>query len=641
MANEEKEHHRTLPHSPLSRFAKFLDAVPTAEFTRSELHRLILDKVDTSVPDSVIEAIFDECDVDNNGLVSVKELFQFIEAIDENGSWTKRIVAVGHEVAHSTTFWAFVIFAIASFIGLAFNVQWRLENEEDPSFNYDFMNNVLLVFGSYAFVGQVVDTTKKEQKLVERAKDKILLFVKSADKTVKVEEEMVPRDFYSILERGGLHIPAQTFKTVFADIDEDDNGTLSFNEIKAYAMARERRGKLSALSFFLIVMKKCMLNVDYWLQWGWTVARYDSTLSKNWFALQPVSKCSSLPLSVASCTISVMNVITSSNADNWAYKIVLHVDGASYAIFSVCALLQHRLNYKEAKRTAAQFEEIKRMLLGQAITVGSRELANGETSIAQMESAIRTSFEAKSETAMTACRILFEKADGNGVAGESDGKLDFLELYDALMQAGFVFDVEVLRSIFDKADTNHDGQIELDEFVDCILSFDAAMTVNQKRLQSISTMTREADFWVANFEVLGSFSLLPGNYVNSKRSRMNWFFASDLAWFIPAVYEAYRICSVAAGNHDALAYGKVNFQRVVLGALCRSDHMHERQARFGAESLKVRADCDTCRIVSVGAGNFNQPGDRKFDLKRVAMGTSDSDDIDESHVYFDAEALHV
>ena len=278
MANETRQFDRALSFSPISRFAAFLDSAPTSEFTRSDLHRLILEKVDTSVPDSVIKAIFDGCDVDHNGLVSVQELYNFIDATKEERSMSDKVAAVSYKVACSTTFWSFVFFATASCVGIATNVHWRLRPGEEPNFNYDFMISMLFVFGTYAFVGQVVDATNQEQRLVERAKDKILLFVKNDHCTINSDEEMGPRDFYSILERDGLHIPAQTFMAVFADIDKDRNGTLSFLEIKAYALAREKRGQLSSVSFSLIVMKNCVLKLDYWLMWGWTVARYVSNL---------------------------------------------------------------------------------------------------------------------------------------------------------------------------------------------------------------------------------------------------------------------------------------------------------------------------------------------------------------------------
>ena len=292
-----------------------------------------------------------------------------------------------------------------------------------------------------------------------------------------------------------------------------------------------------------------------------------------------------------------MSLVASSN-NTWSDKAVLHIYGASYLLFSLCALTQHRLHYNEVKKTLAQMSEIKRMLLGQAISV-SFGAADGEVSVVLRESAINTSSDAGSQNARTACRALFEKADVNGVP---DGRLDFLELYNALMQSGFVFDVCILRSMFDEVDTDHDGQIDMNEFVEFVLNHDGKMTDNQKRWKAFTTMIVQTDFWVANIAVFGGVSLLPGNYSSSERSSMNWFFASSVSWFILSVYEAFRIVSLAAGNYDALAYGKVNFKRVVLRAILNSAG---RQTNSVADWLDVPAEFVTCRTVSVAVGDYN------------------------------------
>lgn len=245
---------------------------------------------------------------------------------------------------------------------------------------------------------------------------------------------------------------------------------------------------------------------------------------------------------------SIMNVMTSYHSESWPEDFVWHFDGASYVLFSVCAFLQHRLNYQSVAKTQEQTEELKQMLLNQVVDMsGAFDMSGGIT--------------------RAACQIVFRHIDVSGVEGVPDGALDFVEFYDALMQAGFVFDAEVLRSIFDEADTNQDGKLQLEEFVEYVLGIDANQSVARKRWSVLRTYLTGVDFWMANSEVFGAVFLLPGNYVSSVRSSMNWYFAADVGWFVPAIYESCAMIAEAAGEYDALTYSSMNFKKIVQDAL--------------------------------------------------------------------------
>jgi len=61
-------------------------------------------------------------------------------------------------------------------------------------------------------------------------------------------------------------------------------------------------------------------------------------------------------------------------------------------------------------------------------------------------------------------RRLFDRIDTS-----RNGKLEFEEVRDALLESGIVIHPNILRAFFDSVDTNHDGVIEFNEWRDFLL----------------------------------------------------------------------------------------------------------------------------------------------------------------------------
>lgn len=514
---------------------------PDAELTRSELDRTILDKVGFSVSDSVMAAIFDECDADQSGTVSIKELVAFIIGI-QTSSKVERANFLSTKLVFSVSFWSLLMFFVALVVSLSLNIRARVRDNigEDP-INFNGMNGILFSFGCYAFVSLVSDGIAKELDLIETAKNKMLLFVRHVDGTVKGKEEMQPRDFFNLLERDGLFLPFATFMAIFRDIDKDSSGTLCFNEIKAYAEAREKRGKLSPVAFQLLVLKMCFVSVEYLLNWFWVIG-------------------------------SISLVFAAYKEDDWSEDAILHLNGIGCILFLFGANLQQFTQFRSVAKFLDYAEELNRAIILMVANICRRSIRSittgGDKTDTEIEAETLKSLASKSETARDACRLLFESFDVRGVGGGSDGNLDFVELYDALTQAGFVIELDVLRSIFHAADVSGDGELQMDEFVDYILHINTNKTAWERNWGIVKAMAKTAQFWMNWVKVIGGVTLTIGNYADlSTTARMNLGLTGTLCWLITISYGIYCVGKGFADYYDSVAQSKINFKSAVDGAL--------------------------------------------------------------------------
>jgi len=516
-----------------SQLASLLRVSPDAELTRSELDRVILDKVSFSVSDSVMAAIFDECDADRSGTVSIKELVAFVNGIQKS-SKVQRAKYLATKLVFSVSFWSMLMFFVGLAVSLSLNIRARVRDNigEDP-INFYGMNGILSTFGCYAFVSLVSDGIAKELDLIETTKNKMLLFG-----TVNGKEEMQPRDFFNLLERDGLSLPFATFMAIFRDIDKDSSGTLCFNEIKAYAEAREKRGKLSPVAFQLLVLKTCFVSVDYWLNWIWVIG-------------------------------SISLVLAAYKEDDWSEDAILHLNGIGCILFLFGANLQQLAQFRSVAKFFDYAEEFNRAIISMIANICRRSItAGGDKTDTEIEAETLKSLASKSETARGACRLLFESFDVRGVGGSSDGNLNFVELYDALTQAGFVIELDVLRSIFHEADVSGDGELQTDEFVDYILHIYTNKTAWERNWGIVKAMAKTTQFWMNWVKVIGGVTLTIGNYADlSTTARMNLGLTGTQCWLIPMSYGIYCVGKGFADYYDSVVQSKINFKSAVDGAL--------------------------------------------------------------------------
>lgn len=489
------------------------------EFTRSEMDRLILEAVGLSISDSVMEAIFSECDVDKSGKVSIKELSDFINNIRERTE-AERVQYVVSNLFWSATVWGSLMYFVGAVTAVALNVRPRVRDNigEDP-INYAGMNGILYTLGSYAFVSVYRDAKKIQLDLVETAKKKIVSFVRRLDGSTSVdaEKEMTPREFFQLLEDDGVYLPYPAFSTIFTQIDDDNSGYLTFNEVKAYAYAKEKRGELSYLEYEFKLWKVCARSIAYWMLWSWMIG---SIL----FAIAPYCK---------ECSPNAIKQL-------YGWGSILYAAGA------ICLWY---LQYEDAANILNYQQEMNGIFLG---FVAEELGATVET--------------ATEEESRAACHKVFERFDVGAGSG-SDGNLDFIELYDALTQTGFVIQQSILRSIFDAADVSGDGQLQLDEFIDYVLGIKTGKTEFEKQMDILKYMGMTVGFYMVLMSVTGGFLFIAGSYVDDAKAASNLYLAGTIGFLVPLTRFLYTLVSGHSDYFGALALGKINFKKAIIAKI--------------------------------------------------------------------------
>lgn len=517
-----------------------------AAFNRRELDRVLLEATRMVVSDADLSTIFAECDVDNSGTVTIDELAAYLNGIGVPSAQDRRQAVLWSSI-FTRGFVSCCFFLAAGFLGVPIGLARYAGHPYQGPVNTFGLVCIFLVFGTYTLTeigilghkASIENAERIEQKLVDWARRGF----KSADKaspTTPTNEDLTLQEFNDALVDSSIYLAYSDLKAAFGTIDKDQSGSLSLNEILEYADEKEK--KQSNLSINQKTLNACVKDFwGFWMSWCWVLASISYSVGAYQYGNIPLA---------------------------WA-NFFFVAGGFLYTAAALSGLVPY---YRNVKRDFIYAQELKEVIRSIARRNGSLPEMPGEDDGGVANRSLK-------ETA----RKLFEDIDTSN--GRPDGRLDFIELNDALTQAGFVIRLDILQSIFKQADSNGDGVLEVREFVNYVAGGSTDVSGMALTLKIIKYLMRDVDFFIMCDLVFASACFFAGSTIGCF-PQISYDVVDALyhigawAYLVSSVYFTFWLFQGNSDRFDALTLRKLKFKKAMLKRAKNVDYFIPHDEEF-------------------------------------------------------------
>lgn len=498
------------------------------ELTKTELDRVILEKVGIAVSEDILGMIFEECDEDQSGRVTFDELAGYISSI-KKPTKADRAKTIFLQTMSSVPFFPLVCFVAGLLTDLILMILTLTGHEYEGNFNFGYLTSVLYLVGFSVYVAMAYDHAIMETVLTERANQKVISWAAagfkvsssststSTSKAVDQSVSLTVADLKVTLEEASVFLPFHVLQEVFSRIDDDDSGRITFAEIKDYAAACQKQGKATGLRLHQLVVAKCLGQFDFLVTWLWTIG-------------------------------AILFLIATFGSD-LPEQTLFNLNGIGGILYLVAAAFQFRSYYHDINSFLDYGHELNMIILSLVAKSASKQ----------------RDIETGNENMVAAAKELFAKIDVFG--GGGDGNLNFIELYDALTNEGFVVQLEILHSIFEQADLNDDGLLQLDEFIDYIVNMKTHVTPEKRFWEVVQISKSDFFFLTLILQLVGSALICVANYGNmAEKTGTNLNFLGTMCFFIPILNYLHGQVEEIASGYDAVVYSQTKFKNEFVAA---------------------------------------------------------------------------
>lgn len=496
------------------------------ELTKTELDHVILEKVGIAVSEDILGMIFEECDEDQSGRVTFEELAAYISSI-KAPTKADRAKTIFLQTMSSVPFFPLVCFVAGLLTDLILMIFTLTGHDYEGNFNFGYLTSVLYVVGFSVYVAMAYDHAILETVLTERANQKVISWaaagfkVSSSSSSKAADQSAALRvaDLKVALEEASVFLPFHVLQEVFSRIDDDDSGRITFAEIKDYAAACQKQGKATGLRLHQLVVAKCLGQFDFLVTWLWTIG-------------------------------AILFLIATYGSD-LPEQTLFNLNGMGGIFYLVAAAFQFRSYYHDTSSFLDYGHELN-MIIHSLAAKSAKKQGDIETG---------------NEDMAAASEELFAKIDVAGGEGEGDGNLNFIELYNALTNAGFVVQLEILHSIFRQADKSGDGLLQLDEFIDYIVNMKTHITPQERFWEVVQISKSDFFFLTLILQLVGAALICVANYGNmAEKTATNLSFGGTMCFFIPILNYLHGQVEEIASGYDAVVYSQTKFKSEFVAA---------------------------------------------------------------------------
>ena len=193
------------------------------------------------IKQAVLEEIFVACDSNGDGSLTVDELFNYCNGSRPKQTWWDGVQYTARETTSSVVWWFAVAFHFAAWVGITsfcFKLRGRSIAPE-----WSIVGAWFFFFGAVYFFKLLLDSKGSNYDTMLQAKT---ILKKCVDKDPSFfqqhageDAQMDQRELNAVLEEQALYLPKSILSQIFAEIDVDKGGVLTKEEMDDFAKTQQ------------------------------------------------------------------------------------------------------------------------------------------------------------------------------------------------------------------------------------------------------------------------------------------------------------------------------------------------------------------------------------------------------------------
>jgi Ca2+-binding EF-hand superfamily protein len=446
---------------------------------------------------------FVACDTDGDGALTVDEIFNYLYAEDASQQTFRHALAyTARTTTRSVVWWFAVAFHFAAWVGMtSFCLATTIGRHIRPEWS--------LVGAWFFFCGAVYffkllldyescnyDTMVQAKIILKTAVDKDPAFF---DSKAGVDDTMDPYELNTVLEEHALYVPKFILTKIFEDIDTDKTGTITKDEILGFAKTQTTDPTPQERQ--TAISKAVVRTWGFWSLSCWFIGSILFLVAAH--------------LNYAGYTEPPLPKNT--------YLHLYGMGSVLYFLLAVCML-----------------------------PMIDSEVQDYLESIEQMSKAFA---QRRERSGLTTDAESFRSLDVG-----SDGNLDVMELYEALIEEGLLIPYDTLLALFKSADRSGDGKLQLGEFTEFIANMHVAKDDPWRyRWQMLQRVPFTSSFFGWFMFFVGGIFYTMGSYINVAHSAV-WYFAGAICYGMASAKNVFGTVMGHYRHFYAVEAGKAEFK---------------------------------------------------------------------------------
>ena len=531
----------------------------TKEFSKGELQLLFLDSAGIILNENALYEIFTLVDMDKSGLVSAAELASFVHDIRPRSKSDRRTY-VTQKTLTFPPFYLCLLNLAASILAATSNISEREGGPLADSTDHPYWGIAAIcdLIGNFGYIVLKWEEESLALKGIQQARDRLLKWVKvdlqrftkdistntntnhsKAMSSLRYsinysqpndvgdkDDDLDLHEMSLLLESMGVFLPELMLREVFYEVDTDRSGTVSINEFQEYL---NRSKQVVGRNWVrLRVLERCLQTIGFWAAWCFVIGACfwvtfsHAELSDDYFRQFVGMTCF---FYLCGAVGNLSNVYDSTgvtfrqlnNAEILLRATAISIGKAAKENDNMSKDLQRRDRKHFLKSVAHSAMKIKKSSSLNRSKKKQEEEEEEETRKAQE----------------TGARILFEIMDIS-----QDSNIDATELFDALTVLGILIPVHIFHQLFSRVDKSGDGNVDIGEFIQYIISIEASMSTKAQFMATLHMIIKESSFYLVLIQCSAGFLQTIAAYslnIPSDRTR-NMFLVGSCFWGIGGLY---------------------------------------------------------------------------------------------------------
>ena len=472
---------------------------------KSEFRMLLLD-LGIRIKQAVVEEIFTACDIDGDGGLTIDEIFDYVDSLDASPTTKDAVSYTTKKTTSSIVWWFAVAFHFAAWVGIVSFIDAETGRKLRPE--WSLVGAWFFFFGAVYFFKLLLDYETDNYETMIQAK---IILKQSVEKDptcfdtkAGVDARLDPYELNCVLEEQGLYLPKPILKQIFADIDTDNSGRITKDEIVTFAKTQATDPTWEERQ--AAIQKAVVHTWGFWSLSCWFVGSILFLVGAH--------------LSYAGYTESV----------NLPKHTYLHLYGMGSVMYFLLAVCMTPSLYSEVRDYLDSIEKMSKAF-------ASRRQSKGITS------------DAESFRSLTA---------------DSEGGLDVMELYQVLIAEGVLIPYDTLLELFRSADTSADGKLQMEEFTNFVKNMQVAKDPWQYHWQMLQRIPFTSSFFGWFMFFIGGIFFTMGSYIDVADSTY-WYFAGAVCYGMASGKNVFGTILGHYRHFWAVEEGKAEFKARIAG----------------------------------------------------------------------------